>query len=656
MLGRLDDALYDLADKSASNRLYTIYFDALRIIRKQSHSIQSNFLRQIRQGAETTASGLLECDLRTDSSPLNQDLALMQHAELEEVLAINNSVSKAESRYRRELLEMNTHLARLLDRQEVDMRSNPYGPFAICDAFRTALQAARDLEPQIKLVTYKTFDKQVMDRLGGFYGRCVELAVDGGHVRGSGLAHLIRGDTGVRGPAVATTPAQPAPAGPIPQSVTMPFETLQALLERQAAEGEAPASDRVTLPTEELFALLNNLGVRALAEGDSSSTPVRQRISSALAAPAQAGRTLGRRDEATLDLVFLFFEHLLQGNDLPAAIKALIGRMQIPVAKLALLDKAFFTEQGHPARRLLNHIGEAAVGWSEGDERGPDSLYGMIERVVERLILDFDGDPSLFAQMDRFFVAFIAHEGAQSRETEARALAELHTAAPDSDQRAAESALESVMARFPLIPPVVDTILHQGWLPVLLAIYRSDGPDSAAWRSALELAERLVWSVQPKTDAEERRQLLRRIPEILRGLRARLTVSGCDQRQLARWFKDLQTLHLGVVQGDAESGLPAAAPVASGIRRETSPGQRLVLGTWIELTRDDGTKARLKLAWHSPDGQELLFLDRRGQRGPDIARAELDGLRARGLVEILGPMREPIADRALRSVLDRLQP
>jgi hypothetical protein len=176
------------------------------------------------------------------------------------------------------------------------------------------------------------------------------------------------------------------------------------------------------------------------------------------------------------------------------------------------------------------------------------------------------------------------------------------------------------------------------------------------------MADRLLWSVQPKADAEERRQLLRRIPEILRGLRAQLGGSACDQRQLSRWFRDLQTLHLGVVQGEPEARGPVGTEVnasrgaAEGTRLSGSTALQLVLGGWMELTRDDGAKTRLKLAWQSPDGENFLFVDRRGRRGPDLTRKELETLRERGLVKVLAQEREPIADRALRSVLGRLRP
>lgn len=671
MFGQLDDALYDLVDRSASNPSFTVRIESVRILRKQRRAIQTRFLRRLHQVADAAASDPLEFDPRPDALPPNRDLAAIADAGLEEVLAIDTLVSKAESRYRRALLDMNAHLARLLDRPEVDLRSNPYGPFAICDAWRAALRAERELEPRVKLVVYGVFGDQVMDRLGDYYENCVELALTGGYVRGFGLTHFARGAVALRGRVAGRDPAKlakvakprnetPSPSLP-PPSVSTPFGIRQVSHGGQAASDDLQ-SDLAVLPTDELLALLSSLGVRALVDGDSSGARVRERLSSALAVPCGPRRAPSREDEATLDLVLRFFERLLHGNDLPDPIKALIERLQIPIAKLALMDKAFFSDAAHPARRLLNHIGEAALGWSEADGRGPGSLFGMIERVVERLILDFEGDLGLFAQMDRFFVAFIAYEQTQARVTEAKALAELAAGIADPDRQAVAAALESAIRPYPVVPAVVDAMLRQGMLPVLLAIYRTQGPESPAWRSALALAERLLWSVQPKTDAQERRKLLRRIPEILRSLRAHLAASGCDQRELSVWLRDLRALHMSAAQGAAEPGASVFASVDAcggaleGMRPGAADPPRLVLGGWIELTRDDGTKARLKLAWRSQDREEFLFVDRRGRRGTDLTRIELDALRKRGFVEVLGLGPEPIADRALRSALGHRRP
>ena len=43
------------------------------------------------------------------------------------------------------------------------------------------------------------------------------------------------------------------------------------------------------------------------------------------------------------------------------AMRALIGRLQIPILKVAILDKRFFSNRSHPARKLLNDKRESIV-------------------------------------------------------------------------------------------------------------------------------------------------------------------------------------------------------------------------------------------------------------------------------------------------------
>jgi hypothetical protein len=146
----VDDALYDLADKATSNRQYTLYFDAMRVIRKQSRVLQHSFLHALRIGADNAVAGRPIRDPRLDDDLDLETLALVSHIELEEILAVDNLVSKAELRYRRELVEMNHHLAEKMGIVEPDSRLNPYSPHAICEAFRSSLAASRQVDAQIR--------------------------------------------------------------------------------------------------------------------------------------------------------------------------------------------------------------------------------------------------------------------------------------------------------------------------------------------------------------------------------------------------------------------------------------------------------------------------------------------------------------------------
>ncbi len=626
---KMDEALNDQADKSA-NDASPVTVDRVRRARQR---IQSDFFQRVRQAAARAAMDQPRLERPSASAPQRCTAAAPAQAELEEILATENLVSKAESRYRDPLAAIDAHLARLRGRGDLDGRANPYAPLALCESFQAALKSVGDLEPAVRLQLYKGFGKQVMDRLGPFYSMCAAAATRATEVHPEGAA--LGNDSGM---------------------LVAPFEQLRDLLHRQEAAGRFIPARRGVVDTGELLGLLGRLDLDAeLARGGVSSARLREQLSTVLARTRWVGRgrrALSPEDEDTLDLVFLFFEHLLRGNTVPDAIGVLIARMQIPVAKLALLDKGFFSDPGHPARRLLNHVGQAAVGWSD-DDRGPDSLYGMIERVTERLILDFDGDPGLFSELDGWFVAHLAREQAQADLVETRVLAEVDTRSSGLEQQVVDAAIAERRAIHARVPPVADSILYEGLQQVLRATYRTEGPDSGSWRSVLELVDRLLWSVQPKDGAAERRELLRMIPELLRALRARLDVTGCDQRRVARWFRDLQTAHLAVLQG-ASMGRNPVSGRGCAPEYGAPPGCGLPLGSWLELIGPDGARTRLKLAWRSPDNDALTFVDRHGQRGPRLTGSEVARLLERGSAAVIDDGREPIADRALRSVLSAL--
>jgi hypothetical protein len=113
-------------------------------------------------------------------------------------------------------------------------------------------------------------------------------------------------------------------------------------------------------------------------------------------------------------MVAMLFECMLDDRNLPDSLKALIGRLQIPLVKVAVLDKSFFSRSSHPARRLLNEIANAAMGWGTCDDHERDSLYVRIDQVVQRLLNDFVDDPAIFSELLADFLAFTQGERRRS--------------------------------------------------------------------------------------------------------------------------------------------------------------------------------------------------------------------------------------------------
>ena len=62
-------------------------------------------------------------------------------------------------------------------------------------------------------------------------------------------------------------------------------------------------------------------------------------------------------EQMVIDTVAMLFEFILSDTEVPAEVRAQLGRLQFVVLKTALLDPDFFTQAHHPARMLVNRIG-----------------------------------------------------------------------------------------------------------------------------------------------------------------------------------------------------------------------------------------------------------------------------------------------------------
>jgi hypothetical protein len=679
---RVDDALYDLADKADNNALYSGYVDAMRLLRRRRDEIEGLLLLELGAAVDGFLNGVDTAPAQGAGGPLT----VMADAELEESLAVSNLISKSESRYRNELAAIRDHLGQLCGRPALEALEDPLGPHGVCNALRSALRPVAELDRAVKLIVFKLFDKHVMDHLGEIYAQFAARAL---------VSALPRGVAG-RAPAVSpearpievSSPGATGRAGAgqrdeLKDAAGAAFESIRRLLDHVRRTGGRPQA--VPVDTSELFAVLNRLQapLRAFDSYDSLCQELRQRLVDELRLRDEegSGRSLGTVDEDTLDLVFLLFEHILHGNDLPDAIKVLIGCLQIPVVKVALLDKSFFNDRAHPARRLLNHVAELAFGWTSEEIASPESVYGRIEQVVDRVVLEFERDLALFEELDAEVVALLETEREAAQIAESAVRRELASRDRDQDaRRAILAVIDERLRWYDQVPETVINLLYEGWQEVLLATYERGGMAGEDWRRAIQTVDRLVWSVQPKFDYSERRELLRSIPELLRTLRESLARVSFDPRRLARWIRELQALHMSALRGvgsmpaetasidahrrrgamvrglpqrDAGPQGPVRAPVGPPAAGAPMAGL-LAIGAWIEIRRDDGKLIRVKLSWRSGRCDTYFFVDRRGRKVLELTGGDLAELLAQGAAKRLGN-EMPIVDHALESVLRELK-
>lgn len=255
-------------------------------------------------------------------------------------------------------------------------------------------------------------------------------------------------------------------------------------------------------------------------------------------------------EKMTIDIVAMLFEFILRDTQVPAEVRAQLGRLQFLVLKLALKDNSLLTQKGHPARLLVNRIGSISLGLKQIDPSGGE-ITKEICRIVEALLQDESENPQIFSRMLDEFDAFIARE---LREGSART------------ENAIEGA-EQVRNRT-LRFAHTSAQLHETLLDLTIDPYLQDFFETV-WVYALELADRedpkrahrfrllvpdLLWSIVPKSNEEERAQLLALLPIILRTLKEGMASIQCDpaiQDGLMNWLVDAHTKSMRLSHNNA---------------------------------------------------------------------------------------------------------
>jgi hypothetical protein len=403
-----------------------------------------------------------------------------------------------------------------------------------------------------------------------------------------------------------------------------------------------------------------------------------------IARDGQVIRSLGDADNDTIDVISMIFEFILDDYSLPDAMKALISRLQIPMLKVAIIDKSFFSHKIHPARRLLNSLAQAAVGWNDTGDRESDSLYNKIEEVVKRVLNEFHDDPGLFAELEEDFIKWWQKEqrGAQIAEQRTNQITKGKEQLKSAKQIVSEE-LNKRLTNQAVIPEAVMSILEDGWKDVLLLIFLREGVESKSWDEALDIVDQLLWSVQPKSEYGERQQLLRGIPELLRNIRERLNSISFDQHKMAKLFKELQNCHIVVLRGGESSQMHTAGTRPVSQHEIHFPDSKLVIesnsqlqdlaeevisetdeftqqatdletGEWLEI-KEGNSKVRVKLSWKSKVTDTYIFVNRKGMKAMELTTSGLAKHLRDGSAQKVEVSTKPIMDRALDAMLDALK-
>ena len=231
-------------------------------------------------------------------------------------------------------------------------------------------------------------------------------------------------------------------------------------------------------------------------------------------------------ERATIEIVALLFQSILTEERIPASVRVWFARLQMPVLRVAVSEPDFFATTDHPARRLIDRMGACVMGFDAAMRAAGDMLEKEIKRVVQVVEAYPDTGRRVFQTVLTEFEKFLEHYFKNENEASRKGVS-LAQQVEQRETLAIQYTIElrKMLNEVPVQEGVRDYLFHV-WADVLAMTAVKFGLHSEEIKGMKRAAADLIWSASAKVSREERADVIRRLPPLLKILRDGMQNAG----------------------------------------------------------------------------------------------------------------------------------
>lgn len=731
LLTEFEQDLFRLADSARNPGTESGYMQTLRTFRMNRADLVPQFMLELEASLAGLRSPAAARPAASAPVAGFQTLSLVEDTVMDEDTVLREIAARQEGRASLALHLLGQRFGVLAGKPAFDAERIPLGPQALCRAMRSAartLQISHDarlllyrLFDRHVMAKYARVLEQLDDRMNGECilpgltyvpvrtrasdkggdahahgdadaggGRSAQPARDGARPAQTAGAARNVGDHDGSGDHAAGASARPRPASDpqrphtawMGETVTSfedgdeeaSYAMLQQLMSGRRElidklKPGRPADARQQLGTQDVVRALGALQNQPLSP--TGSPPSLMDIKQTLLAQARqkhgAGATLSQQDSDIFELLHMLYSQIESEVRPDAPASVLLRRLQLPLLRVALQDRAFLVRGGHPARQLLNIVAETAAKWLDKDDFDPQLLMPL-QQAVTHVVEKYDGDNAVFEASNRQLQAHL-----QAQVKKAEMLERRHIEAARGKEKLEVAKLRAAKTLNDMIgdqrlPKFSRALLNQAWADVLTLTLLRQGEESDEWRRQIEATRQIIFACG-HNDARVDPALTAHIEAALgqvgyqgdeAGVIAqRLTSArGDDEEDPASRTELAMKLKARTRLGEdaAKARKPELPPRTPEEQLRYEQLRVIPFGTWIEfVTNQQGDVVRRRLSWFSPITDNALFVNQRGQRVGEHSLDSLARMIAHGQARIVTAERARLVDRAWAAAMNALR-
>ncbi|MEE3118619.1 MAG: DUF1631 family protein [Pseudomonadota bacterium] len=680
---KMVEALKLAAQKAANDQQANEYMDASGQIQARQRVIWHQMSKSLESPLKPTPKGFP-----------GSELSVVDKGEFEDWLTIRVMVTKADTLYRGDLLQLKLRLDKL-GIANATGHHNPLGPSLVCEAFHhglNQLKAPREVEK----VCLKVFEQTVLQQLGPLYKELNDILIRHGVLPDLDLSKYLSEQSGTKSEPVeppkkkpdaslktpvaetsagseatakaAATRRKPSRLGSefqgYAQAAQTAFATVRNLLTTLSASRVARgdpeplpfAPNARPLSSGELQRELQQLQVEVPEAGEAVA-PLRERVVEKV---RESGDTrLDEEQQGTLDVVDRFFRSVVESPKLSEYAQQRMRQLEVPVLRVVMRDPGFFDDQDSPVRGVMNRLAQLGV---KGGRINP-VVQRRVDELIQRITTDFEQDTGVFEQTVQELDTLIDRQNLVYRRNVERV-----TAAAEGAQKVAESkkAVAEVLDQRlggRKVPRAIVSLLDGGWRDLLSLTWIRQGPDSQLWQDYLSVIDSLLaFADDPNSSIN--------LPELLRVIQDGLASISSNHMPSSQIRDELkQFLVRGPDQSPELVEVPSARPEKPGtvqlsereqrsLQRWINRAQQLRTGDWLRDQEKPDEPQYIRLVWIARGFSRFVFVNHQGMRVVELELEALARQMRKGIIvpdnQYERPLVDESIDRMVRKVYDQL--
>lgn len=706
-----------------------------------------HFLRQdsnlLLRRVETLLRGYLDRAMQTmyvDMRPglhnvTADDLSLIDDEAVNRQIEVGRLTQRMRDADEESIGRLNVIISQMHGRHDAKERENPFRPYLLARVLYEAVRDTAGDETKSKLL-FEHLADALIPHLPGYYGAIRQVFESSG-VHGKFVAQQSRAAHFQRYYGAPAGEAQAFPAhfaSRVMPGLQRMMETLQHAVPVQNGGGDHELRDLIramlssaqngqaavtahggggvpqTAPEKPVArgALAAQLGAyqEKVARGEPIDERKPQERNQLFALRERMNLDAASSDERmTFEVVGLLFEFILDDTQIPAPLRAQIGRLQIPILKAAMLDTSLMHDENHPARQLLNRMASAGVATDQASKEGQE-LGSEIARIVDRILAGFGSDVSIFSdcldQFESFLTQHLRRENAQTA---------LGIEAVETAEKITILLTNVTAGLCDLLLPMnvdkfVSDFIIRVWPHVLVRAAWADRERQidaehadSAFRLYRAVLPDLLWSIQDKQSPHDRTALIRLLPDLVKRLNAAMKLIDLPEDESRELMDQLVAMHTRVLRAPLKEAPPQATRagmeqdfarltinwervawnqpdppqpraelIEEVVARQGVPAnlnlgvntvaatpadreflaQTYLLGTKVEIRAGEGAGRPAQLVWISTHKSLYLFRRDSGELEIYTSAALLEALREAAIVPV---EYAPVFERAVESLL-----